>query len=157
MSFGVEDPTDQRWSLFFVFVFTKSYSRYRVQGIPKVFYVLRSRASGYTTLLVKVPAWFPTFPILGQCRILMEDGVRIRDIATYKSPWVDTGVGRYRPTWSNVWPCALLIVIAKARRIGNCVRLNFIANCSSIGIRLMRGISTMSPMLTPVAISASMT
>ena len=88
-------------------------------------------------------------------RILMEDGVRTRDIATYKSPWVNTGVGRYSPTRSKVRPCALLIVIAKARRMGNCVRLNCMAECSSVAIRLMRGISTMAPMLTPVAISAS--
>lgn len=46
-----------------------------------------------------------------------------RDKATYSWPWENTGERRSEPMCRRVWPCALLIVIAKVSLMGNCVPL----------------------------------
>ena len=79
--------------------------------------------SWYTTFLVNVfsdpgnncPCWAPssTWTLTSHARRTLEN-------ATYSCPCVKTGSGRYIPTLSKVWPCDLLIVMAKARLRGNC-------------------------------------
>ena len=68
-----------------------------------------------------------------------------------------TGSGKYTPTLEKVCPYALLTVIAKLSRIGNCFRLNWKENISSSdGHKVMRGRKTLFPACCPNTISASM-
>ncbi|GFU32387.1 hypothetical protein TNCV_2009261 [Trichonephila clavipes] len=62
---------------------------------------------------------------------------------------------KFNPHTCNDCPCALLIVIAKASRTGNCKRLN--SNDISVGIIGIRGSRTSSPLNFPVKIVASIT
>ena len=43
---------------------------------------------------------------------------------TYSWPWAKTSRCRHRPTCYKNWPCDLLMIILKARRIGNWTRRN---------------------------------
>ena len=61
------------------------------------------------------------------------------------------------PTLLKVCPCDLLIVIANARRTGNCRRFKIKGNLLSDAVSVMRGINTRLPICDPVMISASMT
>lgn len=65
------------------------------------------------------------------------------------------------PTLVNVWPCALLIVMAKAGLSGNCRRRNEKGKSSSPALTVMvrRGMQTSRPRTpsAPVMISAWMT
>ena len=45
------------------------------------------------------------------------------DSATYSWPCENTGSFKKTPTFAKVAPCALLMVIANADRIGNCTLL----------------------------------
>ena len=47
----------------------------------------------------------------------------------------------------KLWPCALLIVMAKAGLKGNCLRLNLKGSNVSFGLEVMRGMKTPLPML----------
>ena len=58
-------------------------------------------------------------------RIFMFDRAVALDRATYSWPWENTGSGKYTPTLGIVWPYALLTVIAKLSRTGNCFLLNW--------------------------------
>jgi hypothetical protein len=80
-----------------------------------------------------------------------------RDSATYSWPCEKTGLGKYQPIFSRVCPRALLILIAKAGYIGYYDLCKGNGNPESDKIRGIRGIKTLSPMLVPVLISASIT
>lgn len=49
---------------------------------------------------------------------LISDVRRTLQKATYSYPWLKTGLSKYSPTLSNVWPCALFTVMAKANCTG---------------------------------------
>ena len=107
-------------------------------------YIIYCNISWYTTFLVYLPSLSgrKSFSII----TLMLDIEHTRERATYNCPWEKTDCGRYNPTLPlNVWPCALLIDMAKARRTGNCRLLNIKGKVVSYGIRLKRGISTCCP------------
>ena len=53
---------------------------------------------------------------------------------TYSIPWQKHGVLKSMPTSSSVCPCALLTVIAKQGRIGNCSLLNWKGSSLSEGV-----------------------
>ena len=103
----------------------------------------RVRISLYTIFFVNISfvgLFFP-FPFPFPCsrpsqqpaqpKILMFDLVVALDSATYNWPCENTGSCKYIPTLGIVCPCALLTVIAKLSRIGNCFRLNWKGNISS--------------------------
>lgn len=71
------------------------------------------------------------------------DGLPTREHATYNWPCEKHGFSRSNPQMDIVWPCDLLIVIANAKRIGNCRRLNGMGE--SEGIIGIRGRRTTSP------------
>ena len=76
--------------------------------------------------------------------------------ATYNWPCENTESGRYIPTFGMVWPCALLIVMAKLNLIGNCFRLNLNGSVmSSDGDIGIRGIKILLPAYCPFTISQS--
>ncbi len=60
-------------------------------------------------------------------------------------PWVKTGSSRNKDTKSKVWPCDLLIVMAKAGLIGNWSLLSSSGKVMSLGISGMRGMYTTFP------------
>ncbi len=67
-------------------------------------------------------------------------------------------LGQKMPTIFNVCPCALLMVMANARRTGNWRRRRVKGIRSvSEGVMLSRGMNTRCPFVGPVATSASMT
>ena len=76
------------------------------------------------------------------------------DKATYSCPCKKTDSSKYKPTFFNVWPCDLLIVIQKANFTGNCVLLSSKGSRKSEGINEILGIRTKSPILFPFTISA---
>lgn len=80
-------------------------------------------------------------------------GVPTREQATYNWPCEKHEFSKIKPAIVNDWPCALLMVIAKARRKGNWSRLNW--NGKSLEIIGIRGISTSSPLNLPPMIVAS--
>ncbi len=80
-----------------------------------------------------------------------------RDTTTYNCPWVNTGLGRYTPTRSKLWPWLFMIVIAKATRTGNWHRRIVNGRVMLDGVMKMWGMNTRSPMWVPVMISASRT
>jgi hypothetical protein len=82
----------------------------------------------------------------------------MRDMVTYNWPCVNTGLGRKMPTIFNVYPCALLMVMANAGRTGNWQwrRVKGIRFVSE-GVMLSHGMNTRWPFAGPVATSASMT
>ena len=83
---------------------------------------------------------FTSFSAAGTARILMFDLAVALDSATYNWPCKNSGFGKYTPMLGIVCPCALLMVIAKPSRIGNCFRLNWKGNISSShGHKGMRG------------------
>ena len=53
---------------------------------------------------------------------------------TYSIPWQKHGVLKSMPTSCSVCPCALLTVIAKQGRIGNCSLLNWKGSSLSQGV-----------------------
>jgi hypothetical protein len=78
------------------------------------------------------------------------------DKATYNCPCENTGSGRYTPTVGSIWPCALLIVIAKLKHTGNCFFLNLKgSDRSSDGDNGILGMKTLSPTCVPLTIYAS--
>ena len=81
-------------------------------------------------------------------------GLPTREQATKSCPCEKQGSSRLIPATANDWPCALLIVMAKAKRIGNCNRLK-VNGISSVIIGI-RGMKTSSPLAHPVRIVASM-
>jgi len=66
------------------------------------------------------------------------------DNATYNCPWQKTGLGSNKQIFSNVCLWDLFIVMAKVKRIGNCLRLNLKGMLLSEGIRGSLGIKTVS-------------
>ena len=81
-------------------------------------------------------------------------GLLTLEQATYNCPCEKQSVCKYKAHNSKDCPCALLIVIANANRIGNCNLLNW--NDISVGIIGNRGLRTSSPLKGPVKIVASM-
>jgi hypothetical protein len=77
---------------------------------------------------------FMSFSAVGTANILMFDLAVALDRATYNWSCENTGSGKYTPTLGMVYPCALLTVIAKLCRIGNCFHLNWKGNISSSGL-----------------------
>ena len=75
----------------------------------------------------------------GTIQYLISSREPTREAATYICPWEKTGLGRYTPTLANVCPCDLLIVMAKAGRIGNWVRINSNGRAVSDGERQYLG------------------
>ena len=73
--------------------------------------------------------------------------------ATYNWPWEDHGFSKSKPQIVIVSPFGLIIVIANAKRIGNCKRLNCIGE--SKGFIRISGRSTTSPWNFPLKIVAS--
>lgn len=69
-----------------------------------------------------------------------------RESATYNCPCENTGWGKYTPTNGMACPCALLIIIAKNNRTGNCFLLNW-KGCHSFsaGDKGILGIKTCFP------------
>ena len=57
---------------------------------------------------------------------------------TYSIPWQKHGVLKSMPTSYSVCPCALLTVITKQGRIGNCSLLNWKGSSLSEGVLLSR-------------------
>jgi hypothetical protein len=87
----------------------------------------------------------------------MFDLVVALDSATYNCSCENTGSGKYTSTFGIGCPYALLTVIAKLSRIGNCFRLNWKGNISSSdGHKGMRGRKTHFPTCCPNTIFASM-
>ena len=82
------------------------------------------------------------------------DSFPTREHATYW-PCENTIFSRSNPQIDIVWPCDLLIVMANAKRIGNCRRLNGMGE--SEGIIGIRGRRTTSPSNLPFKIIASRT
>ena len=82
-----------------------------------------------------------------------------RDSATYNCPCEKHGVGKYNPILCTVCPCALLMVIANAGTIGNCLRRSrngkFLLSWSLI--KMILGIKTSLPLCAPVMMVARMT
>lgn len=70
-----------------------------------------------------------------------------REQATYNWPWEKHGLSKFKPQNLNIWPCDVLIVIAKAKRIGNCNRLNCLG--PSVGIIGIRGSKKFSALNFP--------
>jgi hypothetical protein len=68
-----------------------------------------------------------------------------RESATYNWPCEKTADRRSKPTCLTDWPCDLFMVIAKARRTGNCLRRSGIGRVSLEGVNEIRGISTLFP------------
>ena len=100
---------------------------------------------------------FTSFSAAGTTKILMFDLAVALDSATYNWPCENTGSGKYTPTLGIVCPCALLTIIAKLSRIGNCFRLNWKGNISSSdGHKGIRGRKNCFPTCCPNTISASM-
>ena len=91
------------------------------------------------------------FPILVQIKRL--SWLPTLEQATYDCPCEKQSVCKYKPHNSKDCPCALLIMIADANRIGNCNLLNW--NDISVGIIGIRGMRTSSPLKGPVKIFAS--
>jgi hypothetical protein len=78
------------------------------------------------------------------------------DKAIYNCPCENIGSGRYTPTVGSVWPCALLIVIAKLRRTGNYFLFNLKGSDRSLdGENGIIGTNTLSPACVPLTISVS--
>ena len=65
--------------------------------------------------------------------------LRARDKATYNCPCENTGFLRYIPTRFRLCPCALLIVIAKASLIGNCLLVRMKGNSISVVVKFILG------------------
>jgi len=82
------------------------------------------------------------FVLFSSAKTNNEDGSPTRELETYR--WPCEKHGNSRPQTSNDWPCDLLIVVAKANRTGNWIRLN--RNGRSVGIIGIRGIRTPSPL-----------
>ena len=100
---------------------------------------------------------FTSFSVAGTARILMFDLAVALDSATYNWPCENTGSGKYTSTLGIVCPYALLTVITKLNRIGNCFCLNWKGNTSSSnGHKGIRGRKTRFPACCPNTISASM-
>lgn len=75
--------------------------------------------------------------------------------ATYNCPWLKTRSRWKRPTWSNVCPCDLLMVIAKAGIIGNCFRRSLKGTMRlSVDVKVNLGIRTSLFWNRPVNIRA---
>ena len=81
-------------------------------------------------------------------------GLPTLEQATHNCPCEKQSLCKYKPHNSRDCPCALLIVIANANRIGNCNLLNW--NDISVGIIGIRGMRISSPLKGPVKIFASM-
>ena len=86
--------------------------------------------------------------------ILRLSGLPTLEQATYNCPCEKQSVCKYKPHNSKDCPCALLIVIANANRIGNSNLLKW--NDISVGIIGIRRMRTSSPLKGPVKIFASM-
>lgn len=80
------------------------------------------------------------FVLFSSAKINNEDGSPTHELETYR--WPCEKHGNSRPQTSNDWSCDLLIVVAKANRTGNWIRLN--RNGRSVGIMGIRGIRTPS-------------
>ena len=87
-------------------------------------------------------------------RVKRLSGLPTLEQATYDCPCEKQSVCKYKPHNSKDCPCALLIVVADANRIGNCNLLNW--NEISVGIIGIRRMRTSSPLKDPVKIFASM-
>ena len=68
-----------------------------------------------------------------------------RESATYSWPCEKTEDWRSKPTFLTDWPCDLFMVIANARRTGNCLRRSGIGRVSLEGVKEIRGIRTLFP------------
>jgi hypothetical protein len=84
-----------------------------------------------------------------------EDGLLTREQATYSWPCENHENSKLIPQTSNDWPCDLLIVVAKANRTENWIRLNW--NGRSVGMIGIHGIRTSSPLNFPLMIVACIT
>jgi hypothetical protein len=82
------------------------------------------------------------------------EGFPKREQATYSCPCEKHGFSKFSPHTCSDFPCALLMVIAKASRTGNCKRLNW--KGISVGFIGMRGNSTFFSLNFPFKIVASM-
>ncbi len=64
----------------------------------------------------------------------------------YNWPWENIGVLKSRPTCFNDCPCDLLIAIAKATFIGNClVLVSFKGIFNVVGCKVILGMNVISP------------
>ena len=86
-----------------------------------------SKTSGKTTLIVELHG----FPSSSKISIFNPFLVVTLDTATYNCPCVNTGWGRYNPTFDNDCSRLLFIVIAKHNDIGNCLLENLNGNSES--------------------------
>ena len=86
-----------------------------------------------------------TFFVLSpvEIKIIRWFGSPVRENPTYNCPCEKHSERRSAPTYLNVWPWALLIVIAKETLTGNWSRLN--ENGKSVGIMGILGINAISP------------
>ena len=77
------------------------------------------------------------------------------DNATYGCPCENSGLWIYNPKFSKSCPCYLLIVIANAKRIGNCFLYNVNWKDKFFSVfDVIRGINTVEPIFSPVKITA---
>jgi hypothetical protein len=113
-----------------------------------------SRMSVYTRFLVLLH--LGSTSLLGLHRTQVEPQDTPLDKATYNCSCENTGSGRYTPTVGSVWPCALLIIITRLRRMRNCFLLNLKgSDRSSNGDIRILGMNTLSLACVPLTISAS--
>ena len=113
---------NQRWKLF--------YNRYIFSIYKNLIY---RNAIGYTIFLVNTSGVYTN----------KFDGFPTLEHAKYNWPWEKHGFSKSKPQIVIVWAYDLLIVIANAKWIGNCKRLNNIGE--SEGFIGIRGRSTTSP------------
>ena len=84
----------------------------------------------------------------------MCEGCPTREAATYSWPCAKHWLRKNTPIRPSVCPCALLMVMAKDTRTGNCCRDHLNGNSPSGALRRIRGILTMLPACAPVRICA---
>lgn len=106
------------------------------------------KTSLYTTLVVV----FWSCPWSPAIKILIPPLFVTLDSATYSWPWLNTGLGRNKPTCDNVCPWLLLMVIAKETIRGNCRLWNLTAKVELDGTKVNLGMNTWSPKHFPVRI-----
>ncbi len=111
--------------------------------------------SRYTTLSMKTPCLPGNRPFLVSIFKFFLDPTLL--MATYNWPWLKNCFFRYIPIFCKPCPWALLAVIPKHLRKGNCLRCIRKGKTDSVGQVGIRGTMILLPTWTPVATVASIT
>lgn len=111
-------------------------------------------------LMVYIPAGNCS-SALGSCHPFIANILHVRlsvarETATYNCPCENTGLSNKMPKCCKLWPCDLLMVIAKAGNTGNCRLVMGNGKSVSDGLKEMRGNEIVVPAWSPVTTRASM-